>query len=96
MWSRWSDCNLRTFAFCQKILKVLSFLLFEVLKIILLKLAGLRFSHTGKLMTLVITPKLLSRDFQCRLLITFANSLEQYQDQGNISPDLDPYHLTLL
>ena len=26
----------------------------------------------------------------CRLLITFANSLDQYQDQQNVGPDLDP------
>ena len=35
-----------------------------------------------------------SGDF-CPLLITFANSLNPYQDQQNVCPDLDPNHLTL-
>ena len=36
---------------------------------------------------------LASGDF-CRLLITFANSLDQDQDQQNLGSDLDPNHLT--
>ena len=32
----------------------------------------------------------------CRLLITFANSLDPDQDQQNIGPDLDPNSLTLI
>ena len=35
-----------------------------------------------------------SRDFCC-LLITFANGLDPDNDQQNVSPDLDPNHLTL-
>ena len=31
----------------------------------------------------------------CRLLITFANSLDPDQDRQNVGPDLDPNHLTL-
>ena len=31
----------------------------------------------------------------CRLLITFANSLDPDQDQQNVGPDLDPNRLTL-
>ena len=37
---------------------------------------------------------LASGDF-CRLLITFANSLDPDQDQQNVGPDLDPNCLTL-
>ena len=37
---------------------------------------------------------LASRDF-CRLLITFANSLDPDQDQHNVGPDPDPNLLTL-
>ena len=31
----------------------------------------------------------------CRLLITFANSLDPDQDRQNVGPDLDPSRLTL-
>ena len=31
----------------------------------------------------------------CRLLITFANSLDPDQDRHNVGPDLNPNHLTL-
>ena len=31
-----------------------------------------------------------------RLLITFANSLDQDQDRQNVGPDLEPNYLTLL
>ena len=31
----------------------------------------------------------------CRLLITFANSLDPDQDRQNVDPDLDPNRLTL-
>ena len=37
---------------------------------------------------------LASGDF-CRLLITFANSLDPDQDRQNVSPDLDPNILTI-
>ena len=37
---------------------------------------------------------LTSGDF-CRLLITFANSLDPDQDQQNVGPDLGPNCLTL-
>ena len=37
---------------------------------------------------------LASSDF-CRLLITFANSLNPDQDKQNVGPDLDLNHLTL-
>ena len=30
----------------------------------------------------------------CRLLITFANSLDPDQDRQNVGPDLDPNYLT--
>ena len=40
------------------------------------------------------TSFLASGDF-CRLLITFANSLDPDQDQQIVGPDLDPNHLTL-
>ena len=33
----------------------------------------------------------VSGDF-CRLLITFANSLDPDQEQQNVGPDLDPNH----
>ena len=32
----------------------------------------------------------------CRLLITFATSLEPVQDRQNVGPDLDPNCLTLI
>ena len=35
-----------------------------------------------------------SRDF-CRLLITFAKSLDPDQDRQNVGPDLDPNRLTI-
>ena len=35
-----------------------------------------------------------SGDF-CRLLITFANSLEPDQDRQNVGPDLDPHRFTV-
>ena len=38
---------------------------------------------------------LASGDF-CRLLITFANSLDPDQDKQSVGPDLDPKRLTLL
>ena len=40
-------------------------------------------------------PFIASGDF-CRLLITFANSLDQNQDRQNFSPDLDPNYFTLV
>ena len=36
-----------------------------------------------------------SGDF-CRLLITFANSLDPDQARQNVGPDLDPYCLTFM
>ena len=44
--------------------------------------------------SLVINAFLASVDF-CRLLITFANSLDPDQDQQNVGLDLDPNRLTL-
>ena len=41
-----------------------------------------------------ITPFLASGNF-CRLLITFANSLERDQERQNVGHDLDPNCLTL-
>ena len=38
---------------------------------------------------------LLSVFLASQLLITFANSLDPYQDRQNVSPDLDPNSLTL-
>ena len=42
----------------------------------------------------LINSFLASCDF-CRLLITFANSLNSDQDRQNVGPDLDPNRLTL-
>ena len=47
------------------------------------------FLDTRKALTLCLA----SCDF-CRLLITFANSLDPDQDQQNVGPDLDPNYLT--
>ena len=38
----------------------------------------------------------LSSSYFCRLLITFANSLNPDQDRQEVGPDLDPNWLTLL
>ena len=43
----------------------------------------------------MIYPFLASDDF-CRLLITFANSLDPEQDRQNVGPDLGPNRLVLL
>ena len=54
-------------------------------------------STTRPLRSLLLQDKVnlaLSGDF-CRLLMTFANSLEPDQDQQYVGPDLDPKHLTL-
>ena len=37
----------------------------------------------------------LACDESCRLLITFANSLDPDQDRRSVGPDLDPNRLTL-
>ena len=42
---------------------------------------------------IIINSSHASGDF-CRLLITFANSLDPDQDRQNVSPDLDPDCLT--
>ena len=38
---------------------------------------------------------LLAGDNFCHLLITFANEVDQDQDQQSVGPDLDPSRLTL-
>ena len=53
-------------------------------------------SRCGQNLTLYqFNSYLASGDF-CRLLITFANSLDPDQDRQKVSPDLDPNSLTLL
>ena len=44
--------------------------------------------------SIMIHSFLASGDF-CFLLLTFANSLDPDQDRQNVSPGLDPNHLTL-
>ena len=63
--------------------------------------------HAGNVMLMVMQPTsdliqedqgqkcLLSVFLACRLLITFANSLDGDQDVQNVSPDLDPNCVTL-
>ena len=41
-----------------------------------------------------VTNYFLASDDFCRLLITFANSWDQDQDQQNVGADLDPNRLT--
>ena len=43
-----------------------------------------------------LTFSLLAATFNCRLLISFANSLDPDQDRQNVGPDLDPNRLTLI
>ena len=50
--------------------------------------------HSAVAVSRVINSFLACGNF-CRLLITFANSLDPDQDRQNVGPDLDPNRLTL-
>ena len=49
----------------------------------------------GTLVSLTFTLTLLASGDLCRMLTTFANSLDPDRDRQNVGPDLDPSCLTL-